>query len=56
MEGGRVIHSWCMGVVSHSCGGLGGGMDGGGGSYANGTKPGGLVACRQMLEHFLSAS
>ena len=28
-----------MGVVSHGYGGLGGGMDGGGGWYACGTKP-----------------
>ena len=28
MEGGRVSHSWCMGVVSHGYGGLGGGRDG----------------------------
>ena len=30
LEGGPVNHSWCMGVVSHSYGGLGGGRDGGG--------------------------
>ena len=29
--GERVIHSWCVGVVSHSYGGFGGGMDGGSG-------------------------
>ena len=29
MEDGRVSDSWCMGVVSHDCGGLDGGMDGG---------------------------
>ena len=29
MEGGHVNHSWGMGVVSHSCGGLGGGRDAG---------------------------
>ena len=38
MEGGRVSHSWCMVVVSHGYGGL----DGGGGWYACGTKPRGL--------------
>ena len=31
VEGGRVSHSWCMCVVSHGNGGLGGSMDGGGG-------------------------
>ena len=48
MEGGRVSHSRCMGVVSLGYGGLGGVIDGGGGWYACGTKPGGLVACREM--------
>ena len=37
VEGGRVSHSWCMVVVSHGYGGLGGGRDGGGGWYACGT-------------------
>ena len=40
-EGGGVSHSWCMSVVSHGYGGLGGGRDGGG-----------LVAC---TSHFPSA-
>ena len=40
MEGGRVDHSWCMGVVSHGYGWLGEGRDGGGGWLASGTKPG----------------
>ena len=40
VEGGRVSHSWCMCVVDHGYDGLGGGMDGGGGWYACGTKPG----------------
>ena len=31
MEGTRVDHNWCVGVVSHSYGGLGWGRDGGGG-------------------------
>ena len=31
VEGGRVNHSRCMGVLSHSYCELGGGMDGGGG-------------------------
>ena len=31
VEGGRVSHSWCMCVVNHGYGGLGGGWDGGGG-------------------------
>ena len=46
VERGRVSHSWCMGVASHGCGGLDEGRDGGGGSYACGTKPRGLVVCR----------
>ena len=29
IEGGQLIHSWCMCVVSHGYGGLGGGRDGG---------------------------
>ena len=40
VEGGRVDHSWCMGVVSHGYGWLGEGRDGGGGWLASGTKPG----------------
>ena len=44
-----------MCVVSHGYGGLGVGGDGGGGWYAWGTKPGGLVACLEMPEHFPSA-
>ena len=31
VEYGRVIHSWCMGIVSHGYGGLSRGRDGGGG-------------------------
>ena len=42
MEGGRVNHSWFMGVASHSHVGLGGGMDGGGVWFAFRTKPGGV--------------
>ena len=42
-----------MCVVSRGCGGLHGGMDGGGGWYACGRKPWGLVACREMPAHFL---
>ena len=53
MAGGRVCHSWCMGVVIHSYGGLGGGMDGGGGWYACETTPGGAGCVWEMLEHFL---
>ena len=30
VEDGRASHSWCMCVVCHCCGGLGGGRDGGG--------------------------
>ena len=51
MKGVRVSHSLCMCVASHGYGGLGGG----GGWYACGTKTGCLVACREMLEHFKSA-
>ena len=50
----RDSHSWCMDVVSHGYSGLGGGRDGGGPWYACGTKPEGLVACREMPEHFPS--
>ena len=43
MEGGPVNHCWCIGVVSHSYGVLGGGKDGGGGGWqACWTKPGGV--------------
>ena len=28
VEGGQVNHNWCMCVVSHGYGGLGGGRDG----------------------------
>ena len=31
VEGERVNHSWCMGVVCHGYGGLSGRRDGGGG-------------------------
>ena len=48
VEGGRVSHSWCMCVVRQEYGGLGEGRNGGFGSYACGTKPRGLVACREM--------
>ena len=30
MEGGRVSRSWCVCVVSHRNGGIGGGLNGGG--------------------------
>ena len=40
-----VANFW--GVVSHGYNGLGGGMNGGGGWYACGTKPWRLVACRE---------
>ena len=55
VEGGQVSHSWWMRVVSHGYGGLGGDRDGGGGWYACGTKPRGLVACLEMPEHFPNA-
>ena len=44
-----------MCVVCHGYGGLGGGRDGGGGWYACETNLRGLVACREMPEHFPSA-
>ena len=43
-----------MGVVSYSYGGLGEVRDGGGGWYACEKKPGGVVTCQEMPEHFLS--
>ena len=39
VEGGQVSYSWCMCAVSHGCGGLGVGRDGGGGWYACRSKP-----------------
>ena len=47
MEDGWVSLWMC--VVSHGYGGLGGGMDGGGGWHACGTKPRGLDTCRALL-------
>ena len=55
MEGGQVSHRWCMCVISHGYGGFGAYMDGDVGWYACRTKPCELVACQEMLEHFLSA-
>ena len=49
MEGGRVNHRWCMGVVDHSYGGLGGGREGGSGWQAYGTKPGGLGRVSELI-------
>ena len=57
MENGRVNHSWCMGVVSHSNDGLGGavmelvvgkhvGTKPGGAGSMSGQSQEGLVACR----------
>ena len=51
VKGGQVSHSWCMCVAGLGYGGFDVGRDGG--WYACMTKPGGLVACRQMPEHFL---
>ena len=56
VEGGRVSHSCCMCVVSHAYRGLDRGRDDGGEWYACGTKPGWLIACREMPEHFPSTS
>ena len=43
-----------MCVVSHVYGEFGRSWDGGGGRYACGTMARGLVACREMPEHFQS--
>ena len=40
MKVDELVTVWCVGVVSHSYGGLGG-RAGGGGLYSCGTKPGG---------------
>ena len=51
VEGGRVSHCWCMCIVSHGYGGLGGGKDEGGGWYACGIKPWGWTnvgRCRSI--------
>ena len=56
MEGGRVDGSWLMGVVSHGYGGLGGGRNGGGAWHVCGITPVVLLTCREMSEHFQSAS
>ena len=52
---GRVRHSWCMCVVIHGYGWLGGGRNTGDGWYAYGTKSERIVACRVMPEHIPSA-
>ena len=55
MEGGRVIHSWCICVVSHSYGVLGGaGVEVMVGRHAGQIQEG-LVACRKMPERIPSA-
>ena len=46
VEGGRISYSWCMCVGNHGYHGFGGGMDGCGEYYANGTKPGGSHVLR----------
>ena len=56
MEGGRVNNSWCNGVFSHGYGGLGGSRDGVGEWNACGEKARGLVACREIPEHFRSVT
>ena len=43
-----------MCVVGRGYGGLGGGMDGGGGWYACRTKRGWLATCREMPDHLPS--
>ena len=52
VESRRVCRSWCMCLVGHRYGGVGGGRDGGGGRYARWSKLIGLVAYLQMPEHF----
>ena len=55
VKGGRVSHSWCMGVVSHGYGRLcGAGIEAVDGMQAR-EKTRGLVACREIPEHFPSA-
>ena len=56
VEGGRVSYSWCTCVVGHAYGWFGGaGMEVVDGMYA-GRRLGELVACREMPEHFSSAT
>ena len=56
MESGQRNHSWCMGVISHSCGGLcGAGMEVAVGKRAEQCQEW-LKACREMMEHFTCAS
>ena len=38
MEGGRVSYSWCVCLVGHRYGGMGGGRNGAGGYHACGRK------------------
>ena len=55
LEGGRVNHSWCIGVLSRSYVGVGRGRDGvAAGRHAVQSQEG-LVTCRRMPEHFPSA-
>ena len=51
MKGGRVSHSWCMSVVSHGYGGLGGVRI----EVVDGMHAGEDVACWEMPEHFQTA-
>ena len=52
VEGKPVSHSWCMCVVSHGYGGLGGSwMEVVVGRHA-GQNQEGLVVCQEMPEHF----
>ena len=53
VEGRRVNRSLCMGLVSHSCGGLDDGrIEVVVGMYG-GQSQEGLVMCREMQEHFM---
>ena len=54
-KAGELVTVGVLCVFSHGYGGMVRSRDGGGGWYAFGTKPGGLVACWEMSEQFLSA-
>ena len=55
MESGRVNHSWCMGVVSHSYGGLGGSREEVVVGRHAGQSQDGYVVRREMPEHVPTA-
>ena len=54
LDGIRINHSWCLGVVSHRCGGFGrAGMEVVAGRHVGQSQE--LVACQEMPEHFPNA-